>query len=204
MGRWSKGAVTTGEVLRIELSYLLQQGIIKKNCEILSGLSWTSGAQIRIETSYNTKAGSYIRLIYSSIDRDGNKTDHDYKIQLDTVPSNIGKGDVIYFICPVSGNRCRILYMAYGSAIWKSRATYKNRIYYQCQASSKMSHSNDRYWKLEKELEKLHKSRRKQYAYRGKPTKFALRLLKISGLMQKYDHLRWSPENMPKSLRKFF
>ena len=204
MGRWSTGALTTSEVLRIELSYLLKTGTIKKSCEILSALSWTSGANIRIETSYNTKAGNYIRLIYTTTDSEGNKADHDYIIGLITVPSNIGKGEVLYFRCPESGKNCRILYKAYGSPIWKSKAAYKNRIYYQSQLSSKMNHSNDRYWELKREIEKMEKSRRKQFTYKGKPTKFALRLEQLEHLMQEHDHLRWSPQSMPKSLRKFF
>jgi hypothetical protein len=204
MGRWSTGAATTAEALRIELSYLLKSGILKKGCEIASSLQWTNGSTIQIETSYNTQAGNYIRLIYTQTDREGNKTDHDYKIYLTTVPSNIGKGEVLYFQCPESGKNCRILYMAYGCPIWKSKAAYKNRIYYQSQVSSKMNYSNDRYWELNREIEKMYKSRRKQLTYKGKPTRFALRLEQLELLMQEYDHLRWSPLNMPKSLRKFF
>jgi hypothetical protein len=52
MGRWSTGTITTREVTRIELGYLLKNGIIKKENHILYGLSWTNGSSIQIEVDY--------------------------------------------------------------------------------------------------------------------------------------------------------
>jgi hypothetical protein len=39
MGRWGNGAITTGEVIRIELSYLLKNGFSRKGNHILRGLT---------------------------------------------------------------------------------------------------------------------------------------------------------------------
>jgi len=201
MGRWSTGALTTGEALRIELSYLLKVGIIKKGCEIHSSLSWTSGANIKIETNYHVEAGYYIRLIYTKTESETDKTNHDYKIYLDEVPSNLGKGNILYFICPVSGNRCRVLYMCYGSQIFKSRLAYQHRIYYKCQISSKMDHANSRYWSIDGRIENLKKDRRKQLTYKGKPTKYALHLARLEEERDYFDNARFGPLSMPKSIR---
>jgi len=201
MGRQSTGALTTSEVLRIELTYLLKTGIIKKGYEIHTGLSWTSGARITIETNYNTQAGNYIRLIYTKTENEGHKTNHDYKIYLEEIPSNLGKGQVLYFLCPVSGKRCRVLYMCYGSQIFKSRAAYQNRIYYDCQTSSKMDHANSRYWSLEKRIENLQKNRREQFTYKGKPTKYALQLERLQEEQEYFERARWLPSAIPIRLR---
>ncbi len=189
MGRNSTGAVTTGAALRIELSYLLKAGIIKKGCKIQTDITWTSGAIIKIEANYHNQARYNIRLIYRTTDREGNKTDHDYKIYLDEVLSNLGKGYVLYFLCPVSGDRCRVLYMCYGSDIFKARASYQNRIYYSCQVSSKYGYPNDRYHSLEKQIESLRKSKRKQLTYKGQPTRFALRLKRLKHEKDKYNEI---------------
>ena len=205
MGRYSTGAITTGGALRIELSNLLKTDAIKKHCFCYRSINWTNGSSIRIETSYNTDAGNYIRFIYTNTDREGNKTDKDYKISLVAVPSNLGKGEVLYFICPVTHRKCRILYCCYGSDIWKSRMAYQNRIYYNSQISSKRSYWNDRYWDYENKIEKLEAEnikRRKQYTYKGKPTKFALKMEKLNMLRDHYDNSRWMPESFPLSLRK--
>jgi hypothetical protein len=162
MGRNSTGAITTGEVIRIELSYLLKKGFIQKGCYLSGTMSWTNGSNISFESSF-TKDFRYIRLVYQSTNNyTGEVTHHDYKIELTTLPSNLGKGEVIYFICPSTGRRARILYKCYGSLIWKSRTAYKNRIYYNSQQCSKNDYHNSRYWSIEKELERCYKRRKKQ------------------------------------------
>ena len=202
MGRNSTGAITEGAALRIELSYLIKKGFIKKDCLKSGTLSWTNGSNIRFQSNYYAPEGNYLRLIYTNTDRNGEKTDHDYKIQLTTVPSNLGKGEVLYFICPVTHKRCRVLYCCYGSPIWKSRFAYHNRIYYQSQVSSKRSYWNDMYWEFEKKIKNLESNRRKQYTYKGKPTKFAVRLQKLQALQDCYDQMRWSASAFPLSLRR--
>jgi hypothetical protein len=84
------------------------------------------------------------------------------KVNSHIIPSKIGKVNIPYFICLVSGRRARILYKCYGSHYWKHRDAYQHRIYYQSQISSRLSLHNDRYWKLQNTLEhfslKLRKS----------------------------------------------
>ena len=129
MGRHSTGACTTGEVHRIELSYLLRQGFIRKNGKVSGTLSWNSGGSISFESAF-TEEERYIRLVYYlESSYSGEKTNHDYKILLTTIPSNLGRGEIIYFVCPATGRRARILYRCYGSPIWKCRAAYHYRIY---------------------------------------------------------------------------
>lgn len=201
MGRNSTGALTTTEISRIELSYLLKKGYIQKGKHITAPLSWTNGSWISIESKY-TEEEHYLRLKYILTDsRDGKATELDYKITLYAKPSNLGKGEVLYFVCPRSGNLCRILYRAYGSLKWKCRQAYSCRIYYPIQTSSKMSKYNDRYWEAERALEKMYQERATS-TYRGKPTRRALRIERLEETRYHMDLLRFSALSFPKSLLK--
>jgi hypothetical protein len=82
MGRRLTGAWTTGETVRIELSYLLKHGYIKKNCTISGTLSWTNGRRISITASF-TEEERYLRISYiTTSNYSGEKSNHDDKIQL--------------------------------------------------------------------------------------------------------------------------
>ncbi len=200
MGRYTTGIVTTREVKRIELKELQANGVIKKGFVTHSQYSWSSGCSIGIVANLEG-ANSYIRLSYVTTDSKGHKEQYDYKVQLVSVPSNLGKGEVYYFLCPVTDKRCRILYKAYGCDIWKSRNAYQNRIYYSSQLSSHKGRFNDKYWRLDRELEEM-RNKRRTSTYKGKPTKRAL--LYDKKLQEQYeaDQLRWSLFAMPVRLQK--
>jgi len=190
MGRYSTGAITTGEVKRIELSYLLRQGYIQKGCEIQGTISWTDDSNISFESKL-TGDEAYLRLIYTNTNSyTGEKTNHDYKVYLTTIPSNLGKGEILYFVCPVTGKRCRILYKCYGSFIWKSRTAYRHRIYYASQQCSKYYYHNTRYWAIDKELEKCYKRSRRSH-YKGKPTRLIKRVEQLEERKQYHDMMRY-------------
>lgn len=204
MGRRSNGVATTSGSHRIELTYLLKQGLIQKGKQVNGSLSWESHGQktgeIRIDSDYQPGEGGYLRLRYR-LTTGGKDYDYDYRIELFEQPSNLGKGAVLYMICPATGKRCRILYRSYGSHRWQSREAYQERIYYPLQLSSKMDRYNDRYWALEKQLE-ADRSRRLNTSYNGKPTKRALRRKHLEEQQRLMDRLRWSPMAMPLGLRR--
>lgn len=167
-GRYSTGAFITAEVTRIELSFLLKQKYIQKTRVIRTSLSWTNGNEVSF-TSIYTDSEAYIQLHY-------NHSPHEdiqnlkYKIYLAKVPSNLGKGEVLYFLCPVTHQKCRVLYLCYGSLIFKSRKAYNNRIYYSEQISSNLEKPNDIYWKLQRRIDKMDLKYHKPF-YKGKLTK---------------------------------
>lgn len=203
MGRYSTGAITTDECRKIELSKLLKWGLIKKGSIINSNLKWTGGSNISIAIDY-TDSTPILTLHYTVTDNcTGEKYPYNYDIQFCKVPSNIGKGEVLYFICPESGLPCRILYMAYSYHKWKCRQAYQNRIYYPTQVSSKKGMYNDRYWQLEHRLEDYLKGRRTN-TYKGKLTKRAAKISAMIDERNRMDKLRWSAAAMPKILQKLF
>lgn len=202
MGRYRTGT-TTREAVRIELSYLLKEGFIKKGAITRGVLSWTNGGRISIECKY-IEDEQYIRFNYILTNRDRGKKEYDYNIHLTFVPSNLGSGDVPYFVCPDTGDRCRILYRAYGSPIWKSRNAYRYTLFYPTQTSSKLSKYNDEYWSLDKQIKSLRNEIRNQTHYNGKPTRRYKRLQRLRDRQERADHLRWSPQHMPMAVKKLF
>ena len=198
MGRRTTGAIHNKGAMRIELSYLLKQGFIKKNCNKFIKLSWSNGNNINLYTCY-TNEEKYIRLVYEIYDKKtGEKEEFDYKIQIIEFASNLKKGKVLYFLCPESMNKCRILYYCYGSQKWKSIKAYNNRIYYESQMVSKYDYHNIRYWQIDKQIKEL-EAKRKSYVYKGEKTKRYLKLQELRARQEKFDELRWSI-GMPKRL----
>jgi len=188
MGRYRTGAIETGEACRIEMSYLLKHKFVVKGQFRQGTLSWNNDGGVNVICAY-TETEKYLRLSYTITEKQtGKKYDYDYKIFLTTVPSNLGKGEIVYFICPVSGKRCRILYKAYGHHKWKSREAYQNRIYYSGQITSKLLKHPERYFVIKnskryKELSSKLYRKHAKLTYRGKPTAWVKELERMKQKM---------------------
>jgi len=183
MGINTIGAVITDSVLKIELSYLLQKGYIKKGSSLSGKLLWTNGSNVGIETKY-TENEKYIRLKYSITENESQvKTNYDYRIELTTLKSNLGRGELLYFVCPVSQSKCRVLYQNNDTAKWQSRQAYKKRIYYRSQQISKNYRKIFAYFQIVEAIENL-TNRITKTNYKGKYTKTTNRLI---ALHEKYQ-----------------
>ena len=199
MGRYSTGAITTGEAQRIGISYLFKQGFISKGKTIQGRLSWNNGSSIGF-ISELSEGKQEIRLYYQNQKPTGEINDLDYRIQLSSIPSNLGRGLIWYFICPITGRKTRILYKCYGSLYFKSRMAYQNRIYYSSQIASKNNFHNERFFSLEREIQKLQLLIRKKH-YQGKETKLQERIRKLEAEKEYHDYKRWN--FLPKSIMNF-
>jgi len=198
MGRYTTGIMTVNGAHTLSLKSLIDAGAIKKGQSAYGSMSWGKNS-VGLKTVYNN-IERYVELDYTITGPDGKAKPHCYKIHLAEVPSNLGKGNLLYFVCPYSALQVRKLYMAYGSEVWKARGAYRNRIYYPCQLSSHMSRYNDTYWRLERQIEQL-KQQRRYYSYKGTATKKLRRLQRLEHLRDEYDTLRWGPWAMPLGLR---
>ena len=206
MGRRSTGAITTRGAYRLELGFLLRKGFLQKGKAKSFTLTWS----IRDRetgwmtcTSYWINNESYLMPRYTITDnRTGVKTNYSYKIKIVTIPSNLGRGEVPYLICPESGKRCRILYMAYNYPKFKARKAYQNRIYYESQLSSKYNYANTRYWEIDEQMKTLQTQGRINSIYKGKMTRRMARLKRLEEMYCYWDRMRWSLESMPLGLRK--
>jgi len=206
MGRPSQGRVTTNGTCRLKLGSLLKRGIIKKGCNVeVPEYSWTSHGQqirsVRLETLY-TDSEAWVQVEYIRTDTTTGTREHvEQRIEMDRVPSNLGRGEVLYFMCPRTGNRARVLYMAHGSKHFLSRTAYTPRIYYATQLSSRYQLHNDKFWTLDRKLDALEGIRRPG-TYNGKPTKRAQRMERTWQQWKHADRARWCLESRPRWIRK--
>lgn len=99
-----------------------------------------------------------------------------YRVELVPRPSNLGKGEVMYFKCPVTGLLCRKLYCIGGMFV--HRKAYRGILYEkQTQSHSNRSLDYSVFMQIE-ELERQIYSKCFRQTYAGKPTKRYEQILK--------------------------
>lgn len=107
-----------------------------------------------------------------------------YKVQFVSVPSNLGKGVVWYFLCPKTGKRCRKLYFI--DSMFLHRSAFKGCMYEKQTYSSghrKLFASLINETMMEDAFMELRKKHFRK-TYKGNLTKRYLRLLRITGQCQ--------------------
>ena len=196
MGRYTTGAITVNRCLQLNVNTFIK--VLPKEFTCFNGTTtWTTGSTISFTITKNNFGLSLVLDYTKTVE--GEKKDINYSIQIEKLPSNLGEGQIYYFICPFSLERCRILYMGYGSLFFKSRKAYRHRLYYPSQLSSNLDKHNDIYWILERRLEKLYIKHPKTH-YKGIITKPQQRIERLEQKMQFHDERRWNI--LPKSLMK--
>lgn len=164
------------EALQIHISKLKGWGYLDPE-QIKSGtLNWSRNGNQRgsISIKVNTQNLSkpYIELDYKYRDEPRN-----YKVRLVSVPSNLGKGLIWYFLCPQTKKRCRKLYSIGGYFLHREAF---NGCMYETQTQSKKYRQLDKtlgaYFKSDNLYSELYKKNFKK-TYAGKPTKKYLRIM---------------------------
>ncbi len=175
--------------LQISIATLKRNQFLKPEHFATGNLTWSSNGNKTgsIGIAINTRTESpYLELNYTA---NGNPIK--YTVQLVSIPSNIGKGVVWFFVCPRTGKRCRKLYLVAGYFYHRSAFTgcmYQKQIY---------SHNDRNLYRIfdTEEIYKQIYSKHFKTHYGGKPTKRFLRLTKqaeraertpLSGLLAKY------------------
>lgn len=164
------------DVLQISVTKLKKWGYLEKP-QIKSGvITWSRNSEdfASISVVVNTlNEKPYIQLDYKFNDDPRN-----YKIQLVSIPSNLGKGKIWYFVCPQTNKRCRKLYQIQG--YFFHREAFKS-CYYEKQIQSKYARSLEKnlgaWFKSDKLYSELY-SKHFRSQYNGKPTKRYLKLMK--------------------------
>lgn len=163
-GRGNSSSITTNEAIRLDINALFKNDLFKEGMNIDSTFSWSSGANINIVTTCLNQSKK-IKLKYTF-----NGKLKEYEVEIVEIPSNLGKGTIKYFICPISFVRCKSLYCCYNSDVFKSRTAYSNRIYYFIQTISKEYRTATNYNKVDKQIDHLLDTV-KHRSYKGKSTK---------------------------------
>jgi hypothetical protein len=163
------------EVLQISITKLKEWEYLNPEQVKIGTITWsrngntTGSISIRVNTFSEQP---FIELDYKYRDEPRN-----YKIQLVSVPSNLGKGLIWYFLCPQTNKRCRKMYSIGGYFLHREAF---HGCMYESQTRSKYYRNIDKvygpYFKQEKLYEQLYKKHFKQ-TYAGKPTKKYLRIM---------------------------
>ena len=109
----------------------------------------------------------------------------DYKVQIEKIPSNLGKGFLYYFICPRTYKRCRKLYKPKGSNQYLSRTAYR-KLYYRSQLLSGNARVWSQHHKHQRKADKL-KAEIVKTHHRGKPTKKQIKLKRLESKATYYE-----------------
>jgi hypothetical protein len=162
-------------VLQLSITKLKEWKYLEPNKKTKGVINWSINGNPTgsISIIANTVDKPFIELDYKYRDEPRN-----YKIQLVSVPSNLGKGLIWYFFCPQTNKRCRKMYSIGGYFL--HREAFKGCMY-DCQTQSKYYRWIDKnygaYFKADKCYSELYKKHFKPY-YAGKPTKKYLKLMK--------------------------
>ncbi len=164
------------EAMQLNISKLKEWGYLKPDQIINGSLTWSSKGEKTgsISLKVNTHSGQpYIELDYKYKNEPRN-----YKVRLVSLPSNLGKGLIWYFLCPQTNKRCRILYSIGGYFLHREAF---NGCMYDSQTKSKHYRNFDEtfgvYFKSEQLYEKLYSKHFKK-TYAGRPTKRYLRIIR--------------------------
>jgi hypothetical protein len=173
MAKYSTYPTLFDEVLQISISKLRELKYLEHN-QIKSGtLQWSrNGKEIaKISILVNANAG-YIELDYNY-----NEEPRKYKIDLVSLPSNLGKGKVWYFLCPQTKKRCRVLYLVGGYFL--HREAFKGCMY-EKQTKSKKGKDTRKLIDMVFSSDKLHEQLYQKHfrrTYAGKATKKYIKIM---------------------------
>lgn len=169
MSRHSNFPTLYEDCRTVNISNLKKWGYLKADQLKNGSIFWTSNGQrtSTIGITVNMFAASpYIELDYKC---NGNLIN--YSLQIVSVPSNIGRGNLLYFRCPATGKRCRKLYLIDGRFLHRKAFT---GCFYEKQTYSKRNRGLFRSFETLTETDKaydtIYRKHFKKY-YAGKPTK---------------------------------
>lgn len=161
----------------VSIAFLNKHGYLKPNQFQSGTITWSQNGNKTgsISIRVNTLPG----MPYLELDYKANETPVNYRVHLVSVPSNLGKGVVWFFLCPRSGKRCRKLYLV--DTYFYHRSAFRGCMY-DIQTQSKKSRNLQKFFGKafgsEKAYDQIYKKHFKKY-YNGKPTKRFLKLMKV-------------------------
>ena len=153
------------------ISDLSRWGYVPYCKHLQSGsIEWSRNGKVNSSISITCKEKS-IELSYSWRDEEIR-----YTISLESIRSNLGKGKVLYFVCPITKLRCRKLYLINGRF---SHRTAQGGAYYESQLRSKYMRFLDTHYKDYFIVDKLYSEIQKKHfkkTYKGRLTKRYVKL----------------------------
>lgn len=177
MGRYSTFPALLDESKTIDITNLRKWDYLIPG-EVKSGtIHWSISGQRYSSVSIQVNMFSsspYLELSYKIGEDSIN-----YKILLVSIPSNLNKGVLWYFVCPLTGKRCRKLHLVSGS-YFLHRTAFKGSLYEKQTYSKKqrvLFSQFERVFAFEKYYEEVNQRYFKKY-YSGRMTKRYRRCLR--------------------------
>jgi hypothetical protein len=164
------------ECKTISIGKLMEWDYLKQNIIKSGTITWSRNGEkyASISICVNTLSDRpFIELKYTC-----NQKPINYKVNFLTTPSNMGRGVIWFFECPITKRRCRKLYMI--DTYFLHRTAFKGAMY-EKQTYSKHARSEFKRWAHLFEVENIYEkiySRHFRTSYAGKPTKTYMRLCK--------------------------
>lgn len=158
-------------VKQINITDLKKLGYFKPDSICTGVLSWSVNGEP--SGSITIKANTVLYPWTIRLDYNYGNEPRSYKIKIVSVPSNLGKGFIHYFICPKTHKRARKLYLVDGYFL--HREAFK-KCMYETQTHSKKFRQYKNFLGGDSLYEKLYQKHFKA-SYNGKPTKKYLKLM---------------------------
>ncbi len=178
MPRHSTWPTLFDECKTINIRFLKKNGYLKDGIFRGGQMTWSrNGEQTgSISFTINTLSNSsYMELDYKYRD----EKNVNYQVRLVSIPSNLGKGVIWYFLCPSTGKRCRKLYLIQGLFLHRKAfrgCFYEKQLY--SHRNRNMCRTFQKFFGSDKAYEAIYSKYFKKH-YKGKPTKRYLKLMQI-------------------------
>jgi hypothetical protein len=95
-------------------------------------IKWSISGEVNSRIGIKSTILEHVKYITFAYTQNGESIN--YNVRLISIPSNLGKGEILYFVCPTTGKRCRKLYR--NSKYFLHREAFRY-LYYEKQNESK-------------------------------------------------------------------
>jgi len=186
MGRYGNFPTTVEDCLTFRLKNLTEnKNTYLKYYGTQRGVtSWSVNGKVQSSINIEVTHSEYNTFIIFDYRCDGEPKR--YKVNLVSRHSNLGKGEIWYFVCPSTGRLCRKLYLNGGYFLHR---TASSGLMYAKQIESKKFRSLTRIFDAFTVPDEVYDELYKKYFkthYNGKPTKRYLRLQKRIDIADSY------------------
>jgi len=184
MPRYSTYPILYDDVKQLKLSSLKRDGFLNEGWSRSGITRWYFRGEE--ESSISITVNMFAQPHFVEVSYNFGDESRKYKINLVSMPSNLNKGVVWFFVCPVTNKRCRKLYLIDG---WFAhRDAFKG--FYSSQITSKWFRSHTKalgqIFAMEKAYDEIYSKHFKK-TYNGKLTKRYKKLLEIAQRGDQYS-----------------
>ncbi|MEG0848407.1 MAG: hypothetical protein RSF34_02250 [Flavobacterium sp.] len=169
MGRNANYPKTVEDCLTVSISKLKEWGYLHILGAMSYTLSWSRNGDKHSSIGIEINNNGFERFVV--LDYKSNGDPINYKIKIISKPSNLGKGEVFYFVCPSTGKHCRKLYLH--GKYFLHREAFKGLMYSK-QLESKKNRDLHKIFDTCYLSDEVYEERYKKYFkthYNGKETK---------------------------------